>query len=262
MISPVAESVSNCRWKLLGEVLQPPSAIESEMKTPKPKGRGVRRIIQSIATMALWMAAVFASAGRIDWIRGWICATAYIISMTIAGLLVHRRNPALLEARANWRRKDTKPFDKVFLTILLPLGLIQPTVAGLDVVRFGWSSMPFATVYAGLALFAMAMTLITWAMMVNPHAESTVRIQTDRDHKAVTCGPYRFVRHPMYVGAILMYPAAALMFGSMWALAISGMLALLFVWRTTLEDRTLRRELPGYEEFAAHTRYRLIPGVW
>jgi protein-S-isoprenylcysteine O-methyltransferase Ste14 len=108
----------------------------------------------------------------------------------------------------------------------------------------------------------MAMALITWAMMANPHAETTVRIQTDRDHKAVTSGPYRIVRHPMYVGAILMYPAAALMFGSMWALAISGLIAILFVWRTALEDRTLRRELPGYEEFAALTRYRLIPGLW
>jgi protein-S-isoprenylcysteine O-methyltransferase Ste14 len=182
--------------------------------------------------------------------------------MTIAGLLVHLRNPALLEARANWRRRDTKPFDKVFLSLFLPLTFLQPAVAGLDAVRYGWSSMPFATLYAGLILFAMAMTLITWAMMANPHAETTVRIQTDREHKVVTSGPYRIVRHPMYVGAILMYPAAALMFGSTWALAVSALIAILFVWRTVLEDRTLRRELPGYEEFAARTRYRLIPRLW
>jgi protein-S-isoprenylcysteine O-methyltransferase Ste14 len=231
-------------------------------QTPKPKGRGVRRMIQSIATMVLWMVAVFASAGRVDWIRGWVCTTVYVISMTIAGLLVHLRNPALLEARANWRRRDTKPFDKVFLSLFLPLTFLQPAVAGLDAVRYGWSSMPFATLYAGLILFAMAMTLITWAMMVNPHAETTVRIQTDREHKVVTSGPYRIVRHPMYVGAILMYPAAALMFGSTWALAVSALIAILFVWRTVLEDRTLRRELPGYEEFAARTRYRLIPRLW
>jgi protein-S-isoprenylcysteine O-methyltransferase Ste14 len=235
---------------------------ESEVKTPKPQGRSARRMIQAFATMTLWIAAVFVSAGRLDWIRGWICVTAYIISMTLAGLLVRRRNPGLLEARANWRRKDTKPFDKVCLAIYLPLTLIQPTLAGLDAERFGWSSLPFATVYVGLVLFAMAMTLITWAMMVNPHAESTVRIQTDRNHKPVTSGPYRIVRHPMYVGAILMYPAAALMFGSMWALALSAVIAILFVGRTALEDRTLRRELPGYQEIATLTRYRLIPGLW
>jgi protein-S-isoprenylcysteine O-methyltransferase Ste14 len=212
--------------------------------------------------MSLWLAAVFGSAGRLDWTRGWICAVTYIVCMVAAGVLVRRRNPGLLEARAQLRRQDTKPFDRVFLSLYLPLTLIQPTVAGLDAVRFSWSALPFATVYAGLALFVVAMTLITWVMVVNPHAESTVRIQKDREHRPVTSGPYRFVRHPMYVGAMLMYPATALIFGSVWALAVSGLIAILFIWRTALEDRTLRRELPGYEEFAAVTRYRLIPGVW
>jgi protein-S-isoprenylcysteine O-methyltransferase Ste14 len=66
----------------------------------------------------------------------------------------------------------------------------------------------------------------------------------------------------MYVGAILMYIGAALIFGSMWALAVGGLIAALFIWRTAMEDRTLRNELPGYEQFAAVTRYRLLPGVW
>jgi protein-S-isoprenylcysteine O-methyltransferase Ste14 len=219
-------------------------------------------MIQAFGTMGVWLAAVFVSAGRLDWIRGWICVILYIATMAAAGVLVRRRNPGLLEARAKWRRRDTKPFDKIFLSIYLPLTIIQPAVAGLDAVRFGWSSMPFATVYVGMVLFLMAMTLVTWAMMANPHAESTVRIQTDRDHKVVTSGPYRIVRHPMYVGAILMYPATALIFGSMWALALSGVIAILFVCRAALEDRTLRRELAGYPQYASVTRYRLIPWVW
>jgi protein-S-isoprenylcysteine O-methyltransferase Ste14 len=99
-------------------------------------------------------------------------------------------------------------------------------------------------------------------MMVNPYAETTVRIQIDRDQKVVTSGPYRIVRHPMYVGGILMYPGIAFILGSMWALALSASIAILMVWRTALEDRTLRGELPGYEEFAAVTRYRLIPWLW
>jgi protein-S-isoprenylcysteine O-methyltransferase Ste14 len=206
--------------------------------------------------------AVFVPAGRLDWERGWVCVILYVVSMLAAALLIHRKNPALFEARANWRHQDTKPFDKVFLSLFFPLTFIHPAMAGLDVVRFHWSSMPFATVYVGIVLFLLAIALITWAMMVNRHAESTVRIQTERDHKPVTAGPYRFVRHPMYVGAMLLYPAMSLVFGSVWALAVSGLIALLFIWRTALEDRTLRRELPGYEEFAKLTRFRLIPGLW
>ena len=100
-------------------------------------------------------------------------------------------NPTLMEARAKWRHADTKPFDKVILRILLPLGTLQPAVAGLDAVRFRWSSMPVWLAYAGAILFALGMALITWTMSVNRFAEPTVRIQTDRGHTVVTSGPYR-----------------------------------------------------------------------
>jgi len=212
--------------------------------------------------LGLLTAAVFGSAGRIDWVRGWICVITYILAMSTAAALIKLKNPALLEARAHWRHKDTKSFDKVFLALYLPLIFVQPALAGLDAVRFRWSSMPFATVYAGIALYAIAAAIIGWTMTVNPFAESTVRIQTDRGHKTVTAGPYRIVRHPMYVGTISMYIGAPLIFGSLWALAVGGVIAALFIWRTAMEDRTLRRELPGYEQFAAVTRYRLLPGIW
>jgi protein-S-isoprenylcysteine O-methyltransferase Ste14 len=122
--------------------------------------------------------------------------------------------------------------------------------------------MPFAFVYVGAVMFVTSLVVIGWVMVINPYAESSVRIQTDRGQKVVTTGPYRFVRHPMYVGIILMGVASPLVWGSVWALAVSGVLSLMFIWRTAHEDRTLRRELPGYEEFAAHTLYRLLPGVW
>jgi len=235
---------------------------ESQVDTPKPPPSRARRVIQVLLSMGVWIAAVFLSAGRLDWTRGWICVTAYVLTMLAAGILIRLKNPSLMEARARLRRKDTKPFDKIILSVYVPLSFFQPALAGLDAARFHWSSMPFATVYVGLVVFELSMALITWVMMVNPFAESTVRIQTDRNHRPISTGPYRFIRHPMYAGAMLMYPACALMLGSLWALALSGVIATLFVLRTALEDQTLRRELPGYEEFAAATRYRLIPGVW
>ena len=124
--------------------------------------------------MLIWAAAIFVSAGTIHWIRGWICLATHVAGMTIVGVLVKAKNPGLLEQRANWRRKDTKPFDKIFLGAFLPLTFIQPAVAGLDAVRFGWSSMPFATVFPGWLIFAIAMSMVGWTMVVNPFAESTV----------------------------------------------------------------------------------------
>ena len=230
--------------------------------TPANKSGRIKRILQVLVNMALWTAIIFISAGRLNWLRGWICVVVNVLCMTAAGIMVRLRNPGLLTARSKWRRKDTKRFDKVFLAIFVPLAFLHPAIAGLDVVHFGWSHIPFTAVYPGIALFIFAMALVTWAMVVNPHAETSVRIQTDRGHTVVSSGPYRFVRHPMYVGAILMYPGASLILGSLWAMAMAVVIAVLFIARTALEDRTLRRELPGYEEYAAVTRYRLLPGIW
>jgi protein-S-isoprenylcysteine O-methyltransferase Ste14 len=224
--------------------------------------RPVRRLLRMAASPALWIAALFGGAGRLDWVRGWIAVALYIAGMAAAGLVVHRLNAPVMEARAKWRHKDTKRFDKLFLGVYLPLVFVQPALAGIDVVRFHWSALPLWLAYAGSVLFALALALIAWTLAVNQYAESSVRIQTDRGHSVVDSGPYRTVRHPMYVGAILMYLATPLILGSVWALALTAIMIALFIWRTALEDRTLRRELTGYEEYAARTPYRLLPGVW
>ena len=155
-----------------------------------------------------------------------------------------------------------KTFDRVFIKLMFPLYLAQPIVAGMDAVRFRWSSTPLATVYVGLVLLAAGMLLVSWAMAVNPFAEAIVRIQAERHHTTITAGPYHIVRHPIYAGAILMFPAAGLILGSMWTVVVGLALDVLLVWRTAMEDRFLVRELPGYAEYEAVTRYRLVPGIW
>lgn len=222
----------------------------------------VTRLVQGLGQMALWTALLFVSAGTARWTRGWICTAIYFTSMTITGIVIHHCNHDLIQARSKWRHKDTKPFDKIFISIFLPLTFIQVAVSGLDAVRFHWSQMPFSTIYPGAAIFLTGIGIVTWTMAVNPFAEATVRIQSDRGHTVISSGPYRLVRHPMYVGTALMYPGTALMFGSKWALAIAAAIILLLIARTALEDRTLRRELPRYEQYTTVTRYRLLPGIW
>jgi protein-S-isoprenylcysteine O-methyltransferase Ste14 len=239
-----------------------PSVETTQISAAPPKPRVARRLLQVIGSYAWFVGSLFITAGRWDWVRGWISVALWVVGLTTVGLIVQRCNAPLLEQRAKWRRKDTKHFDKIFLAVLVPLVMIQPAVAGLDAVRFHRSSMPFALVYVGAVLFVLAMVLIGWVMAINPYAESSVRIQTDRGQTVITSGPYRLVRHPMYVGSILMYLGTPMIWGSIWALVLTAVIILLFVWRTTHEDQTLRQELPGYEEFAAQTRYRLLPGVW
>ncbi len=236
--------------------------LQTSLESAKSRDSAYPRLLQGLAFMAFWVALLFASAGRIRWLRGWIWAVAYALTMLAVGFVVHRRNPTLIPARSKWNRPGTKTFDSVILAIYLPLTIAQPAVAGLDVVRFHWSSMPFWTLYPALALFFCSVALIAWPLVVNPWAESSVRIQSDRGQQVVRSGPYRFVRHPMYVGMILMCISVALTLGSLWALVLAAVMAALLILRTALEDRTLQRELPGYQDFAAVTRWRLIPFVW
>jgi protein-S-isoprenylcysteine O-methyltransferase Ste14 len=134
--------------------------------------------------------------------------------------------------------------------------------AGLDAVRFGWSSMPLWIIAVGVALYGASCAFGSWAMAVNRHFESTVLVRTDGSQTVCSSGPYRIVRHPGYTAGVagsLSYPC---ILGSWWAFVPVGVLVLLFIARTALEDLTLRRELPGYREYAAHTRERLVPFVW
>jgi protein-S-isoprenylcysteine O-methyltransferase Ste14 len=134
-------------------------------------------------------------------------------------------------------------------------------VVGLD-IRFQWSYLGIDFAIAGTVLFIVGSVSIHWAMIVNTHFETTVRIQKDRDQKVITTGPYRIVRHPGYVGAILWAISTPLIIGSLVGLAPAAIAVFFLVIRTWLEDKTLHRELNGYAEYAETVRYRLLPEIW
>jgi len=222
--------------------------------------RTVVRLIRTAAGSAVYAGLAFLGAGRLDWTRGWIYAGVFVGVSVVGGLIVQLANPGLLEARAKGIRKDTKAFDKAFYSMFLPLVLVYPLLAGLDAIRFVWAPLPQWTVVPGALLFVISSAFGTWTMIVNAHAETTVRIQDEQ--RVITSGPYRVVRHPMYLGTVVGLPGTALMLGSAWALLAMALIVVLFIWRTAREDRTLRGELAGYEDYTKITRYRLLPGVW
>lgn len=224
-------------------------------------GPHIRTAFQSLTISAWWLIFLFGSAGQLTWKRGWICTVLYLGALHASRTILTKLNPGLLEQRQKAIRTDTKPFDKVFLRLFLSLTIVQPIIAGLD-WRFNRTHVPFWTVYPGIVSFIVAAALITWVLVTNPHAESSVRIQKDRGHTVVASGPYRFVRHPMYVGLNQLHQSMALILGSPWTLALATLITVLILWRTAREDQTLRRELPGYEEYTTITKYRLMPGIW
>ncbi len=219
--------------------------------------RGAGRLVLRCSVYAV----PFLAAGRIDWPHGWVLTGVTAAAIAVNLGILSRFNPEVIRLRMQPIR-PREPFDKLFVLGGLVLFLCAAVVAGLDSGRYGWSRMGGAWTAAGLALYAAGMVPISWSLAVNRFLSPTVEVRAGQGHTVVKNGPYRIVRHPMYSGLLLVYLSIPLILGSWWALIPMGLVVPLLVYRTAREDATLRAKLPGYSEFTATTRFKLIAGVW
>ena len=234
----------------------------SEKKSEKTQGTSQLRLLLRLLAFVLILAAIlFLSAGRLDWVMGWLYMGVYA-GVTVAGVLLVPLDPELVEERTRIK-EGVKAWDRrltVIGSLLYPLAIL--VVAGLD-ERFGWSPpLPLGLQIAALAVAAAGSLLSIWATAVNRFYGRFVRIQKERGHVVISDGPYGAVRHPGYLGQILFSLVSAIALSSLWALVPGGLFAALLVVRTALEDRVLREELAGYEAYAGRVRWRLVPYVW
>jgi protein-S-isoprenylcysteine O-methyltransferase Ste14 len=229
---------------------------------PSPDvARGIAARAVQIGLMFLVIGIVlFGSAGRLDWIWGWLYLAIYLAS-TLVNAWFLRRNPELVAERG--RPAEMPGWDKALGGLWsLAQFVLLPLVAGLD-VRFAWTGpVDVAWRVAGALVFAAGLALFGWAMIANAYFSTAARIQPERGQTVCRQGPYRLVRHPGYAGAILQSIGSPLLLGSVWALIAAVAAGVLMTARTWFEDRMLMAELPGYEEYARHVRHRLLPGVW
>jgi protein-S-isoprenylcysteine O-methyltransferase Ste14 len=220
-----------------------------------------RAIESLLITLVIFGIVLFATAGTLAWPRGWSFLVAFGIATGMASVYIWRVNRELFAVRRGIG-KGTKHWDLVIVPIVLLTFTAILVIGALDAGRYQWAPQPSWVVALGYVLFAAAFVLETWAQGVNRHFEPSVRIQTDRDHRVIDTGPYAYVRHPGYLAAAVLGAGMALALGSLWALVPAGVLAIVLVVRTVLEDATLRRELPGYSDYARRVRSRWIPHVW
>jgi protein-S-isoprenylcysteine O-methyltransferase Ste14 len=232
--------------------------------TTRLTSSGVARMLTVVVTLVATAAVFFLAAGTLDVGRGWIYyggLLAYLVVSMAAMLLFFPGVIELVNERGKLHQ-DVKAWDKLFGIAYTALLLASPAVAGYDVGRLHSFESPRCVAWAALAVTILSNAFVHWAMIVNKHAETGVRIQNDRHHEVISSGPYRIVRHPFYISFIvtqLLYPLAI---GSLYAFVPALAAVALVVWRTAREDEALRRELDGYEAFTKRTPYRLLPRVW
>ena len=221
-----------------------------------------RAFISLLVTLVLMVALLFGAAGSLSWGHGWAFLIVFVLLILASMAALWRLNPEIFVARARPMGQGTKGWDRVLMPILLvAFALILP-VAAFDDGRFHWAPASDVWVVLGYLLLVIGFAGVAWAQAVNRHFEPSVRIQSERDHHVIDTGPYAYIRHPGYVFASLMALGIAWSLGSWWALVPAVIVTAVLALRTDLEDATLQRELHGFAEFAAKTRFKWIPGVW
>ncbi|MGB8212166.1 MAG: isoprenylcysteine carboxylmethyltransferase family protein [Anaerolineales bacterium] len=239
------------------------SMVTPELRKPGPIRKFSQLLIQLLFILAVLGGLLFIPAGRLGWMDAWAYIIAYgvfLLSYAIWGSL---KDPEQLAERSqSWNTKNAKPWDKVIL-LLYTVGLLALfIVCGLDAGRFHWSRIPAPA--KGVAWFGLVCStaIIFWTLETNTYLSRVARIQADRGQVVITSGPYGHVRHPMYIGIIILFLCSPVALGSAWGLVPAGIIGILFIIRTAKEDRMLQEELAGYKDYSKKVRYRLVPGIW
>jgi protein-S-isoprenylcysteine O-methyltransferase Ste14 len=233
---------------------------ESTMKKSDIKMGVVKRAIQLVVSGAVIGVAMLIPAGRLDWPLAWIYIAVYFAAILFNAVFVLGKDPELIAERGE-TKENIKAWDRRVTTLLTIATFLTLIVAGLD-ARVDWSKMPLPIVVGAWVVFILGFGIVSWSMGTNRYFSRVVRIQSDRGQKVCSSGPYRFVRHPGYVGMCIYSFATAPGLGSYLALVPALLTVIMFVVRTKLEDQMLCEELPGYREYASVVRNRLLPGVW
>jgi protein-S-isoprenylcysteine O-methyltransferase Ste14 len=221
----------------------------------------LRLLIRGAAMIVVLTALLLLLAGRTDYWQAWVFGTVNLalvaaVSVLLAGMadtIRARMKPA----------PDAKSWDKVIMAFFFPLAGLVILVAAADGGRFVWTpTLPLWMYPPVYVVYVFSAYMHLWAIRANEHYTSTVAIHPESGHAVTDSGPYRYVRHPGYTGIIFMEAAISVVLGSLWGLVPAGLVALLLVIRTQLEDAALRRELPGYQAYADKVKYKLLPGIY
>ena len=203
---------------------------------------------------------IFLPAGSIRYWQGWLFWINFAVCCFAFTPYFLKHDPALLERRLRaGPAAEREPLQKRLQALAsICVGAIF-VVSALD-YRMGWSSVPTSVVVLGNVLVAIGFWLTFWVFRANSFASSTIELSAGQ--RVIDTGPYALVRHPMYAAALLLFCGVPLALGSWWGLLVLLPLLAVLVVRLLDEEVFLARNLPGYTEYCAKVRYRLLPGVW
>jgi len=218
-------------------------------------------LLQNSAFVLAMGALLFASAGTLHWPDAWVLLATSAVLGPACGLWLAKTDPGLLAERMRLTAREQPAADKKFMLVFVVTAFVWFVVMGID-RRFHASAVPLLLQALGLAMYLVSTAFIMWVFRENSFAAPVVKVQAERGHRVIDTGPYAWVRHPMYGGITLFFVGVPLLLGSWWGVAMAPVFFILFAIRAGIEERALVAGLPGYADYVARVRYRLVPGIW
>lgn len=214
-------------------------------------------LFRLVMVIPLMFAMFFLPAGTLNYWQAWMYLGTLFIPMIFVSIYLIKNDPGLLERRMKFGEKQKE--QKKIINLSIIYYLLAFILPGLD-HRFGWSHVSTVVSIVADILVAIGYGIVILVFRENSYASRIVEVT--QEQKVVSSGPYAIVRHPMYVGVILMYGLSPLALGSYWAIIPALAIIPILVARITNEENLLREELKGYNDYILKTKYRLIPGIW
>ena len=213
-----------------------------------------------MALLAVMAAAIFTAAGTVRYWQAWLYLALFFGSTLATTLDLMKRDPALLARRSKGGPfAESSSAQRIIMSFAMIGFIALLVVPGLD-RRFGWSHVPgLVALFADVA-FVASYAAIGAVFRANTFAAATVGVEAGQ--RVISTGPYAVVRHPMYAAGTVLLAASPIALGSWWGTLVLIPLAPALIWRLLDEEAVLNKDLPGYVDYCARTRFRLVPGLW
>jgi protein-S-isoprenylcysteine O-methyltransferase Ste14 len=234
------------------------------MNEPKEDYSPGTFILMSLFVAILFPATIILLSGDLAWTEGWILSIWFDVMMLTNMIYMYKKDPALFSERLNRHgSRNQEKWDRYLLVSLFILAALWLIAMPME-VRFHVFSQPFPLFIKiiGCLLLLPALYLLIAASIANPYLSTVVRIQSDRQQRVISAGVYGVVRHPQYLGILLLVLGGPLLTGSGLSILFGVCIGVVLVIRTRGEEQMLMEELPGYIEYMQRVKYRLLPAIW
>jgi protein-S-isoprenylcysteine O-methyltransferase Ste14 len=222
---------------------------------------GTKLVLKSISIFIFFILVTFITAGRLNYWQGWVFNGLNILFIIITYIVLTDRKDLIRERLKPG--KGMKRWDRVYYAVSTPIFFAMLIISILDAGRYYWDpTVPLTIMLLGIIIYSIGQIIVLLAKKTNKFFSSVVRIQSDRKQTVCSDGPYKFVRHPGYLGGLIFTLGTPIMLGSFWGLIPAVVTIMFVIGRTYLEDQTLQKELQGYADYTQKVKYRIIPLIW